>query len=162
MTFTAAPGLLSSQTAKWQERLSWCDEELDFTKYKVQIFCFAKYRFFILLDFFSFHSSTNLALTNQHYCFFKGRKELEQPFQAMLTKMKLVAFGEGRSAINQMFVGCLKQYFPWKGNLSCARTFLREPIGVVLSRAKGDGYLGYLVTINLGLKYPWVVYTKDM
>ena len=61
-----------------------------------------------------------------------------------------------------MFVGCLKQYFPWKGSLSCARTFLRERFYVVLSRAKGDIYLGYLVTINLGLKYPWVVYTTNM
>ena len=153
MTFQAAPGLPSSQTVKWQQKLSWFDEELDFTKYKVQIFRFAKYRFFILLDFFSSHSSTNLAVANQHYCFFKGRKELEHPFQAMSTIMKVVDFGEGRSAINQMFVGCLKQYFPWKGSLSCARTFLRERIDIVLSRTKGDGYLGYLVDINLGLKY---------
>ena len=71
----------------------------------------------------------------------------------MSTIMKVVDFGEGRSAINQMFVGCLKQYFPWKGSLSCARTFLRERIDIVLSRTKGDGYLGYLVDINLGLKY---------
>ena len=62
------------------------------------------------------------------------------PFRlpAMSTIMKLVDFGEGRSTINEMFVGCLKQYFPWKGSLSYARTFLHERIDVVLSRAKGD------------------------
>ena len=101
-------------------------------------------------------------MANQNHCSLKGRKELEHPFEAMSTIMKLVDFGEGRSTINEMFVGCLKQYFPWKGSLSYARTFLHERIDVVLSRAKGDGYLGYLVTINLGLKYPLVVYTKDM
>ena len=92
MTFLGAPGLLSSQTVKWQQRLSWFDEELDFTKYKVQIFRFAKYRFFILLDSFPLISSTNLAVANQLYCFFRGRKELEHPFQAMSAIMKLVDF----------------------------------------------------------------------
>ena len=135
-------------------------QETRFNKIKVQIFGFAKYRFFIFLDFFSSHSSTNLAVSKQHYCSLQGRKELEHPFQAISTIMKLVDFGEGRSAINQMFVGCWKQYFPWKGSSSCARTFLREPIDVIHCRAKGDGYLGYLVIVNLGLKYPWVVYTK--
>ena len=55
MTFPAAPGLLPSQTVKWQQRFSWFDEELDFTKHKVQIFRFAKYRLFILFDFVSSH-----------------------------------------------------------------------------------------------------------
>ena len=140
MTFLAAPGLLSSQTAKWQQRLSWFDEELDFTKYKVQIFRFLKYRFFILLHFFSSHFVYQFSGRKSALFFLQGQEGIRAPFSRYVDNNEICGFWR-----RPMFVGCLKQYFPWKGRLSCARTFLRERFYVVLSRAKGDGYLGYLV-----------------
>ena len=84
-------------------------------------------------------------VSNQHYCFFKDRQELEHAFQAMPTIIKLVGFGESRSAINQANICQMVTSNILRGTAGYGAP---ELFSRVLRRAKGDEYLGTLVTIN--------------